>query len=82
MEGLTGVLFTPTLLLEGVDDRDWGIAFSVVNDELTREFAYRIFLFYKSELWYPRDTIRDQNTFPGAVDRSRREPKKKIQGFT
>jgi hypothetical protein len=37
----------PILLLEGVVDRDWGIAFSVVNDELTREFAYRIFLFYK-----------------------------------
>ena len=49
--------------------------------ELTSKSSYRILILHKSDLWYPRNTIRDQNTFPGAVDCSRREPKKKIQAL-
>jgi hypothetical protein len=76
------LLWAHNLLLEGVADRDWGISFSVVNSRINKQSSYRIFILHKSDLWYPRNTIRDQNTFPGAVDCSRREPKKKIQGFT
>ena len=61
------------LLIEGVADRDWGIASAMAMVVAIGKSCFRIFYFTNCDLWYPRDT---QNTFPGAVDCSRREPKK------
>ena len=38
----------PCVLLEGVADRDWGIAFSVVNDRINKgKFVSDLFIFTK-----------------------------------
>jgi len=37
----------PQILLEGVADRDWGIAFSVVNGRINKQKLFSDLLFYK-----------------------------------